>query len=88
MQTDELSTPLSDSFSKLTPYIGLGERSTLPGPLPLKEVDPLGASAVPSVTLDTISSGQLGKKTPVFEKPPKQNIYSVIKHNPENFQEQ
>lgn len=62
IQTDERSTPLSDSFSKLAPYLGLGERRTVPEPLLLKEADPLGASTVPSVTLETISSGQLGKQ--------------------------
>jgi hypothetical protein len=62
MQTDERSTPLSDSFSKLAPYLGVGERCTVPEHLPLKEADPLGASTVPSVTVDTVSCGQSGKQ--------------------------
>lgn len=61
MQTDGQSTPLSDKFSQLAPYLGLGERRTAPEPLLLKEPDPLGASTVPSVTHETVSSGQPGK---------------------------
>lgn len=62
MQTENQSTPLFDNFSKLAPYLGLGERITAPEPLLLKEPDPLGASTVPSVTLETTTSGQAGKQ--------------------------
>jgi hypothetical protein len=62
MQTDERLTPLPDHFSKLAPYLGLGERRTTPEPLLLKEPDPLGASAVLSVTLESVSSGQPGEQ--------------------------
>jgi hypothetical protein len=62
MQTEDQSTPLFENFSRLSPYLGLGERRTAPEPLLLQEPDPLGASTVPSVTLETISSGQAGKQ--------------------------
>jgi hypothetical protein len=61
MQSEDQSAPLSD-FSKLAPYLGLGERRTTPEPLLLKEADPLGASTVPVVTLETTTSGQAGKQ--------------------------
>ncbi|XP_021933596.1 probable E3 ubiquitin-protein ligase HERC1 isoform X3 [Zootermopsis nevadensis] len=64
MQTENQSTPLFDNFSKLAPYLGLGERITAPEPLLLKEPDPLGASTVPSVTLETTTSGQAGQLKP------------------------
>ncbi|PSN36069.1 hypothetical protein C0J52_06695 [Blattella germanica] len=56
MQTEGQSSPPSENFSKLAPYLGLGERRTAPEPLLLKEPDPLGASTVPSVTLEATSS--------------------------------
>jgi hypothetical protein len=62
MQTDERLNPLPDNFSKLALYLGLAERRTAPEPLPLKEPDPLGASAVPCVTLESVSSGQPGEQ--------------------------
>jgi hypothetical protein len=62
IRTEDQSTPLFDNFSKLAPYLGLGERTTASEPLLLKEPDPLGASTVPSVTLETTSSGQAGKQ--------------------------
>jgi hypothetical protein len=62
IQTDERLTSLPDNFSKLAPYLGLGERRTAPELLLLKEPDPLGASAVPSVTLESVSSGQPGEQ--------------------------
>jgi hypothetical protein len=62
MQTEERLTPLPDHFSRLAPYLGLGERRIAAEPLLLKEPDPLGASAVPSVTLESVSSGQPGEQ--------------------------
>lgn len=42
--------PSVESFSAIAPLIGLADRG-IPDPWPMKEPDPLGASAVPCVTL-------------------------------------
>ncbi|XP_071450243.1 probable E3 ubiquitin-protein ligase HERC1 [Hetaerina americana] len=44
-----------ESFAKLAPYLGLNERKPIPDPILFKESDPLGASTVPSVTVESKS---------------------------------
>ncbi|XP_046401290.1 probable E3 ubiquitin-protein ligase HERC1 isoform X2 [Ischnura elegans] len=42
-----------ENFSKLAPYLGLNERKPIPDPILFKESDPLGASTIPSVTVES-----------------------------------
>ncbi|KAG8223097.1 hypothetical protein J437_LFUL002045 [Ladona fulva] len=45
-----------DNFSKMGPFLGLSERKPIPEPIPFKESDPLGASTIPTVTVESKSN--------------------------------
>ncbi|XP_069694063.1 probable E3 ubiquitin-protein ligase HERC1 isoform X1 [Periplaneta americana] len=61
MEGNGRTTPMADNFSKIAPYLGLGERKIAPEPLLLKEPDPLGATTVPNITLEATSSNLSGQ---------------------------